>query len=97
MQYNEVFREAKYKDFQKYLNITGETVQYNGELYILYNQDKVVTTGATSDEIHSYIIGYFRCYEETQQRLSELNEQNRINVENYERIIQDLEGKKADE
>lgn len=83
----ERYKEAKYKDFQKYFELTGHKVEYTGINYIVINDDKVVTSGKTDEEIYSYIIGFLSATEISNKRIQELEESLKLTTETNERNI----------
>ena len=84
--------------FKKFLEETHTFIDYNGEHYNLVDKhQKLITTTKTADEMKTFIDGYnlaTQKYEIIIEEMSaeniELNKRNEMNVENYEKIIEEL-------
>ena len=62
--------EIKRKDIKEFLDRTGSIVLYDGS-YILYRDNKPITTAVTTEELYSYIIGWNHAEQEFSDIIAE--------------------------
>ena len=87
--------EQKKVIFDNFLNTHELRVEYTGAKYILVNNQKnIIVDTNTSEELYTFIKGFnFGMFynkkqvEDLKKQKTELEEQNRTNVERYEEII----------
>jgi hypothetical protein len=97
--------DAKFRDFQKYFNITGHKVEFNGKFYMIIDEEDVVITSArTNEEIYSYVVGYLNAYKVQEERIGgyertivSLSKMNEENIQRYEAIIKEMGGETIEE
>ena len=77
--------------FRKFLEENNFFIDYNGEHYTLVKENKPIHITNTSDEMFNYILGFEMASKQSEETIINLTEQNRINVERYEKIIEELE------
>lgn len=94
--------EARLK-YQKSANIKifleeyNGKIEYNGEIYFILLNDKLITTCNSTNEIHSFVLGWLNANDNSIieiQSLKEANaildQQNKNNIEMYENLIHNM-------
>jgi len=82
--------------FREFLEDNNFFIDYNGENYTLVHESEAIHFTNTSDEMYNFILGYKMANEINKETIINLNEINRTNIENYEKIIQDFTGPNTD-
>lgn len=78
--------------FRKFLEENNFFIDYNGVHYTLIKENKAIHVSNTDDEMFNFILGFDMANKQNEETILNLTEQNRINVERYEKIIADYEG-----
>lgn len=77
--------------FRKFLEENDFFIDYNGEHYTLVKENKPIHITNTSEEMFNYILGFEMANKQNEETILNLTEQNRINIERYEKIIGEFE------
>jgi len=92
-------KEQRFTDFQNYFRETSHKIIYNGVVYqIIDCEENVIITGATSDEMYAYVIGWKNSHsllvpevEKWKNSATTMSELNNKNVEMYENLIKEIQ------
>jgi hypothetical protein len=79
--------------FRDFLEGNSFYIDYNGVRYTLVdkNNNMIIQTN-TDDEMYMYILGYNKATNICNQKITELEDRNQINIERYEKLINEDEG-----
>jgi hypothetical protein len=83
--------------FLAYLTEKEQFIDFNGSSYtLLTKENEVVIITDTPQEMFYFIRGYIYSQNESDIIIKNLQEMNEKNIENYEKIIQDMGGEKLE-
>lgn len=82
--------------FKDFLEGNSFYIDYNGVRYTLVDKDNnMIIQTNTDDEMYMYILGYNKATSICNKKITELENRNQINIERYEKLIDENEGEKC--
>jgi hypothetical protein len=74
--------------FRDFLESNSFYIDYNGVRYTLVDKDNnMIIQTNTDDEMYMYILGYNKAASICNQKITELEDRNQINIERYEKLL----------